>query len=432
MKILFIENRYKTYFFDLVATELEKQGHLIYWIVQNPEFMPKSGTKFVIKYPSKSTRVNTEVNLDEIIESDRQINYFKKGDTSYFYYYYYEIRNFIEEISPDFVFGESTAFHELLSIKICKEKGFLFLQPSSCRYPSSRFSFYKYDTVHPYIGSKDLLLYADAESIINNIVDRSSKPDYMKKASNTKLKVIRDKVKILKSYLMGEKYNTPHPIIKYNIEKQKQKTITLWDSLSITQIDKTSFSILYPMHLQPEANIDVWGRARRDQLKSIKEISEQLKGEQILYVKPNPKSKYELSEKLIDFIESTNNVKMLHHKVSMDTVFNEIDLFITVNGTVALECIFSNKPILTLVNVFFNKAYNCLFLEEFSSLQLIIKKVMKSDFPRMTSNDKHNFLNLLNTTSYKGVISDPFCDENCVSKENIKQVVKAFESVLKK
>ncbi|MCK0108287.1 hypothetical protein MWU58_03210 [Flavobacteriaceae bacterium S0825] len=431
MKLLFIENRYKTFFFDLVATKLEKHGHDIYWIVQNPNFIPTSGKIITIKYPPKSVKVNKEVNLDNILISDRQLNYFKKEDTSYFYYYYQEIKNIIQEIKPNFVFGESTVFHELLTIKICKEKDILYLHPSSCRYPSGRFSFYLYDTVYPYLGSENLLSQNEALSIIDNIVKRHSKPDYMKKVSFKKSKVLKDKAKILKGYITGEKYNTPNPIVKYKIEKQKEKNKAIWNEKAVSQIDKNVFSIVYPLHLQPEANIDVWGRPRRDQLESIQQIANNLKHNQVLYIKPNPKSKYELSKELLSFIDNTPNTQMLHHQVSMDEIFIDVNLFITVNGTIALECIFANKPILTLVEVFFNKAKNCLFMNGFDLLQDHIIDIQKNNFPILSQNEKIDFLNLLNTTSFMGVISDPYYSAYSVSKQNVKDVTKAFESIVK-
>jgi hypothetical protein len=431
MKLLFLENRHKTFFFDEIAKELARE-HEIFWIVQNHNFLPQTGKVFKIPYPKEKHNFNKNVDLSEIIESDRQLNYFNKKDTDYIYYYYEIITKLVDEIKPDFVFGESTAFHELLTIKICKEKNILFLQPSSCRYPSGRFSFYKYDTVYPYLGSNELISEDKAIIIINTIIERSSKPDYMKKVSINKGKVLKDKIKILTGYLQGEKYNTPNPIIKFNIERKKKKNINIWDENSITEIDKNSFSVLYPLHLQPEANIDVWGRERRDQLKSIKEISENLKEGQLLYVKPNPKSKYELSDELFNYIISRPNIKMIHHSISMDTIFKDVNLFITVNGTIALECIFSNKPILTLVDVFFNKAGNCLFLQNIKSLQKHIDSIIDNDFPKLIGEQKLYFLNFLNKTSFKGIISDPYCAPNCVHKTNTSQVVNAFNMILKR
>lgn len=431
MKLLFIENRYKTHFFDLVAAELEKLGHEIFWIIQNPNFLPKTGNINIIKYPSKKTKIKPNIDLSEIIESDRQLNFFKKKEISYFYYYYEKIESLIREINPEITFGESTVFHELLTIKIVKDRGGMFLHPTSCRYPSGRFSFYKFDTVQPFRGSNDLLLQSEAKNIIKNIVDRSSKPDYMKKVTINRKHIYSDKIKILKGYFSGEKYNTPHPFVKLKKEKEKKKNITIWNKHAIHAIDDDFFSIVYPLHLQPEANIDVWGRNRRNQLENVKGIAKNLKDNQTLYVKPNPKSKYEISQRLIDFIKLTPNVKMLHHDVAMDAIFNDTDLFLTVNGTIALECIFTNKPVLSLVNVFFNNASNCVFLENFISLQKYILKIQNHTFPSLLDNEKVIFLNLLCKTSFKGVVSDFINNPICMSNQNIKEVTKAFNHILK-
>jgi len=134
MKLLFIENRYKTFFFDAIAKVLAKE-YEIFWIVQNHDFIPKTGKVFKIPYPKSEIKPNTNIDLSEVIKSDRQVNFFKKDKTDYFFYYYEKIEELVDEIRPDFVFGESTAFHELLTIKACREKEILFLQPTSCRYP---------------------------------------------------------------------------------------------------------------------------------------------------------------------------------------------------------------------------------------------------------------------------------------------------------
>ena len=431
MKLLFIENRYKTYFFDAVAAQLQQLGHDIYWIVQNPIFTPKTGEINVIPFPSKHTKTKITVDISDILESDRQLNFFNKKDTTYFYYYYDQIKNQFKKIAPDLTFGESTQFHELITAKICRDEKALYLHPSSCRYPSGRFSFYKFDTVEPYLGSQEKLMNKEANKIIASIVNRSSKPDYMKKVPLDRKKTLKDKAKILKGYLQGEIYNTPPPIVKFKREKQKKQNIIEWNSKSTNKIDKDHFSLLYPLHLQPEANIDVWGRPRRDQFKNIRAITESLQDGQKLYVKPNPKSKYELSKKLIDFIESQQNVEMLHHETEMDAVFNDIDLFITVNGTIALECIFANKPVLTLVKVFFNRARNCLYLQGFTEIQVYIERIKKNNFPVLSEEEKIDFLNLLNRTSYSGIISDPYSSRASVSPENIRIVTSAFQLLLK-
>ena len=59
MKLLFIENRYKTYFYDEICKHLEKE-HEIYWIVQNPKFLPQPGDIYSFPFPSKKTKINKD------------------------------------------------------------------------------------------------------------------------------------------------------------------------------------------------------------------------------------------------------------------------------------------------------------------------------------------------------------------------------------
>jgi len=66
MKLLFIENRYKTYFYDEICKHLEKD-HKIYWIVQNPKFSPQTGDIYSIPFPDKKPKINKDVDLKGIV-----------------------------------------------------------------------------------------------------------------------------------------------------------------------------------------------------------------------------------------------------------------------------------------------------------------------------------------------------------------------------
>ena len=434
MTLLFIENRYKTYLLDAVAKSLSA-NHDIHWIVQNHKFTPTSSKHIhTIPYPSKSELNNIEVNHDidykKIIESDRQINFFEQKQADYFYYYANHIGSCLLTIKPDFVFGEATAFHELLTSELCKKFGIQYLNPTTCRYPTGRFSFYNYDTLEPYKGSNEMLEKEEALSIIESINKRAIKPDYMKNPSIGKKESLKDKLKIIKSYFSGERYNTPSPVVKLKLERQKNDSIKKWYTFAKSSLDGSKASILFPMHMQPESNIDVWGRPYRDQFKTVKNIHRSLGENQILYVKPNPKSKYELSNELIDYIQTNDNIEALRHDVSMTDIFDDVDLVVTITGTIAIECILTNKPVVTLVHTINNKATNCLYADNFSTLSTYLQLFVKEEFPQISQEEQIEFLNMLNRLSFKGIISDPHTNPNCISKENINDIEKAFEIVL--
>ena len=434
MKLLFIENRHKTYFFDAIANELNQNGHEIHWLIQNKQFLPQGNSKtHIIDYPTGKEKYPAKIEeVEEVIKSDRQLNHFNKKDTSSFYYYNNKIETLLKMIRPDFVFGESTAFHELLTIHNCKKHNILYLNPSTCRYPVGRFSFYKFDTLQPYSGSNEILSTNDAEAVINQITNRKTVPDYMKPSPVSKGDIISDKVQKIYGYFNGEKYNTPSPLQKYKAEKTKNRNIKIWNSTALKDIKEVNlFKVLYPLQMQPEANIDVWGRKFRNQTLLIRDIAEKLPNNCLLYLKPNPKSKYELTSELISLINGVDNIKHLHHSTIMDDVLPQINLVITVTGTIAIECLLNNKPIITMVKTINNEAKNCIHVSSLSKdLEPIIKAVKNNSFDVISELEKIEFVNTLNSSSFKGVVSDPFSDANCVSKININSMVNAFNQIL--
>ena len=78
MKFAFVENRYKTLFWDKIAEELSTLGCVIVWFVQNPLFSPKVGKAFVAPFPRRSDLLAVKRNscYRKLANSDRLINYF--------------------------------------------------------------------------------------------------------------------------------------------------------------------------------------------------------------------------------------------------------------------------------------------------------------------------------------------------------------------
>lgn len=438
MKILFIENRYRTRFWRVIGSELEKKGHIVKFLVQNHIFADrksrKVGKDYVIPYPGSDNHDTKDERNFELIKSDRNINYFQHKHTGHYDYYRREIEKFLTEFQPDIVFGESTAFHELIAIDICKKSGILYLHPSTCRYPIGRFSFYLYDTLTPYCGSKEILDKKTACKIITSITERTIKPDYMHKPKfdfHSKVKRLRELMTHTFAYYSGEKYNTPNPFVKRKIERRKNFLIAEWEKVANEKrdlINKKSFKILYPMQMQPEANLDVWGRPYRNQADTIRQILRNSGEDVYVIVKPNPKSKYEMSDELLDLIKENHRIIPIPHSQSMDNVLPAADLVITVTGTIAIECILSDKPILTLIYTLNNMNENCMFVESCLLLRKYIKNVYKGKRYAISEDEKCSFLNTINQTSYQGMPYESYINDI----RNLDLCLAAFNSVMSK
>ena len=430
-KVLFVESRYVTYLYDKIAEKLIKNGHEVHWIVLNHQFNPRHGKVYLLKYPkTRKIKKHESSYLDTVISTDRQLRFFDKKETNHFYHYDIEIKKILETITPDIVFGEPTAFHHLITLEICKEMKTLYLHPASCRYPINRFAFYKYDTLEPYKGSRELLSNEQATKAITDIVHRNSVPNYMIAPQiNTKEKLV-DKIKILKGYLSGERNNTPSPITKLRKDHTNKAILKKWNKAAVNDIDTSKFVVLFPLHMQPESSIDVWGREFSDQNKVIREISERLKKNEVLYIKPNPKSSFEINTELIKFISERENVIALNSNVKMGEIFDSVDLFVNVVGTIAIECILSGKPVISLVKTYFNDMTKTFDISLFDEISQIIELVKGGKYEKLELNDKIKYFNKLNSLSYKGLITDTFNNKNVINESNINNLFSAFVDVI--
>ena len=69
-------------------------------------------------------------------------------------------------------------------------------------------------------------------------------------------------------------------------------------------------------------------------------------------------------------------------------------------------------------------------MKDLKLLKEQILKVRNHDFTLISKEEKLDFLNLLNASSFKGIISDPYNSTYSVSENNISDLVKALNNIL--
>lgn len=424
MKVLFIENRFKTYFWYALEQKILEAYELeTFWIVQNTCFKPKSNNINTIKYPKIEELINPSTeNQISLLGKDRGAYFFgNKG----LHYDYYEkkIERILLDIKPDLVIGESTLFHELLTIGLCKKHNIKYVTPSSCRYPTGRFSLYKDGTLNVYDEKQCETTEQDLITI-NAIVNRQSTPDYMNKNKFSEkwlrnLKLSYNLMYSFFSWLRGERFNTPKPSIKGSQLFRQRIVKYKWDkylSSDVNDIPDWNKVVLFPLQMQPESNIDVWGYPYNDQLQNLKRLLDSLPSDKIIVVKPNPKSKNELSSDLYNFISASNRVKCLRHSVTMTSIFPSVKVVYTVTGTIGIEVILAKKELITENNSIYLNYPNVYMLDGKSLI--LSEELHKSE--RILSHFREN--------SFQGVISDPLLDSTCVDELNVQNVVHSLAS----
>ena len=435
-KILFIENRQKTFFWEKLAIKLAKKDYKISWVVQNHSFLPDAGNLHIIPYPSKKEKILSDNKLFQYISStDRIINYFQ-GNSLHYQYYYDKIYDIITSTKPNFIVGESTLFHEIIASAIAKKLQIPYFSPCNVAYPKGRFSFFKFDSNLTEGKDKISLNNSQIDSIISSIKDKRSLPSYVKQdlSKSDHIESLSYKASILKPYVLGEKYNTPSPFKKYLRNKETRETLSLWNQLSKEKnwTFENKKILLFPLQFQPEANLDVHGNKFRDQTKTVSKISKLLPNNWILCVKPNPKSKYELNKALLNVVSKSNNIFPINSNLTMENIFPTVDAVFTVTGTIAQECFFSDKPFAVFGPCITENAINTYKLSSYEDIIGLVRLIDNRKYKLPSNEEKRNLLKKLFKQSFVGSIGDPIYNPESLEDKNINLVCDALLGIIER
>jgi hypothetical protein len=436
MILLFVENRYATRLAYEVATRLVGDGHEIHWIVQNPIFAPRTGSVHVIPFPVRSrglTPPDWTAAFARVASTDRQILHFGLGN-SHYPHYLRHIEQIVDLVSPGIVFGESTQFYELLTIEVCRRRKIPYLFPVTTGYPRNRVSFFAFDTRYPVGGDGSHLDGTSADKMIQDINQRKLAPSYMSSPSTSRwaarLGKIADRTRILSGWLAGERFATPSPLRKYWVNRSHARLRRDWDNLAASKPRGQGPYILYPLQLQPECAIDVWGWPWRNQAEIIQRAARALAGIGYqLVVKPNPKSKYEITRDLLDAIGKFPNIIPILHKTPMSEVFSGAEGVLSVTGTALIEAVFAGKQAICLGNHAMSRYPG---IRSISTPEGIADLVVRTSISPNGSaiEPARLLLDWLQTTSYEGEVFDPLLERSKLRGKSVEELTRAFKHVI--
>ncbi|MGH8558732.1 MAG: hypothetical protein ACRESZ_15025 [Methylococcales bacterium] len=432
MKFLFVENRYKTYFWEALAKYLVRNGHEISWLVQNHAFMPRVGKVNVLPYPGRADLRAPEESPDIafIRSSDRSIN-FLGGDDRHYAHYQQLIHACLDREQPDAVIGESSLFHELMAAAWCRSRGVKYLFPSMPGYPNGRFCIYDGYTKTPLGQCEDIPSVSECLAAAQAIRGRATIPDYMRPPTASQVPRVhpvhrswQDHRNILFGYLAGERYNTTSPWRRLWRPFGFRARTWKWERLVVARqhYRRGCRYVLYPMQMQPEANLDVWGNRHRDQTALIAGIADVLPEDCILFVKANPKTKYEMSRSLIEAIRSRDNVVPLPIALPMGDILPEASLVMTVTGTVAVECVLSGVPLAQLGPGITEGIQGCETIAAPAELPDLLGRIGAGQYPAADEANHVALIQRLFRTSFPGLVSDPATLPDVLQNANVVRV----------
>ena len=406
-------------------------GHDVSWIVQNPAYSPKVSGQRVLQIPFPKSSDLHDGPVPEAVITDRGRTYFDAGQRHYTYYQN-RLEAAVTELRPDVVIGEPTLFHELLTVGICRARGIPYLHPTINRYPSGRFMILDGDTQTPIEGSGEHWDDATLDALTEAVVTGKSLPSYMRVASGLEKQIRRfHRGKALARTVLGrwrgERFNTPSIGRKLKLGRNLKSNLAAWADLERAP-DTDGPVLLYPLQMQPEANIDVWGRPFSDQIGFIERILAALPEGGQIAVKANPKSKYEVSDDLIVLARRDARVVLLPLDWRMPRAHEVTNGAITVSGTVGYEAVFGRGRCISLRHPVIQKLFPACHADTpEDAVQRLLADPTAGDGGRDATK---KLLRCLIFDSFPGTINEPAYDLDCVSQENVARVSAAFTQII--
>jgi hypothetical protein len=438
MRLLFVENRYVTWLWERIAAGLAADGHEIHWLVQNPSFAPAAANVHVLPFPRAGEHGNElEAEQHPLLRRDRTRRYFgmtaaQQGA------YWSAIDARLDAIAPDVVFGEPTQFHELITIELARRRNIPYLYSSATRYPTGRTVFHAYDTIETLGGSGDVLSPAEAQRMREDVVNRRVVPTYMAARRTTPARRIwrhwRDRARVTTGWLGGERFVTPSPLRKLRLEVRRRAMTRRWDALAASTLPAGHAGrpwALYAMQMQPESNIDVWGNPWSDQTRIIREAADALAGMGgFLVVKPNPKSKYEITRPLCELVREHGGIVALAHSTPMQPLFQAAPAVLGVTGTVTMEAVLAGKPVGVLGRHRMSRYPGVTRLESPAGIAGLVHAALRGEATVASPESAAALLSRLHAESYPGTMFDPLNQPELGTDANIADLVAAFRGIL--
>ena len=445
--ICFLANYYKTDVFVEIAKALEPQGITSFWIIPSSKQYNKLKEHYTysqLLYIGKQEVLSTinqpnhyDLKVNELVYGDRML---REGSSKWGYDYLLKLQsvvyNFIKSNTIQFVFGEVTWAHELLVHRLtmaAKELNCQYLNPHTIRIPNGRFAFFT-DEFQSNIKE------VPKSSVIEDFSIKLEKPSYL--AINDKILAKKGTLKhnlvLIKNFILRTNQDSNDPtLFSSSITHFKIRTVEVFNRVLfkwlvtetlVNDLPKNKKQILFTLHKQPEASIDVIGRYYENQLELITNIWRILPEGYTLLVKEHSNAIGDRNLGFYKKVKSLRNVYLIDHRADSHLLLEDVEAVFTVSGTIAYEAALKEKKAFTFAPTFFNKMKTCTQVSWADFKNKSLQELMLGSENGMSGNE---FSRWLLSNSFEGIMSDAFGDPRCMQKDNIKDLSTAVLTIIK-
>lgn len=342
------------------------------------------------------------------------------------------IRRFLHEQEVTHVVCEPTSLTELVAYLCCRDLGIQFLAPRFCRFPADRLMFFG-DPYHreplPVPGpsprpSGDDVLRGFQASRPGPAMYFS--PLHAKTFSTGRaLWALKDQAKRRRHWTRSSWNYVPlsRMASAHAARAVRSWTMARFSGHARPEELKQGRAALFALHVQPESAVDVDGSYHSDQLHVIRCLRKALPADMVLYVKEHAQFTGLKRMSFFRDVLSIPGVRLLDHRVRASSLFDDLDLILTISGTVAFEGGMAGIPTVLLVPMYFDGLSTITVCGDLRRLPAAIREVLarRQDVAKDAA-----VLDRLLAVSHPGNWCDDLMDPSASGPENVANVTAAI------
>lgn len=380
--------------------------------------------------------------IAEFIQTDRKLKRLNNDEILIYAAKLIKIyEKYLSESQFKFCFMEITWFHEIILYFLCKKFKIEVYSPVRCKLSFNKFYiFTDYNRKNNIqIKSKEDYSYDELKKEIvlklplKENIKLTQEKEFIKLSKRNSLNF--DKIRVLIDLLsrkyQGGFYKYIHMSLSWYIKYKIKCVLRKHFFNSFYRFDKCDYKnikyIYIPLHVQPEAGIDLVGRKYSNQIEFIKRCATSLPVNYHIIVKDHPHDFGRKNSKYYKEIQSINNCLLVHPRERVEEIITNSDLVITIVGTTSLEACLMGIPSLTAVEMYYSKL---LVSRNFNPYEEKLDEIINNKLNywknfRGTKEFKELLLNIF-SNRFQGNVSGADMNKEVYNKENIINLLGLF------
>ncbi len=461
MNVAFIPTAYRTPIFHGIAERLGRNGHQVFWLspnrrwavwlvergvpadrildvtiagpqwVENPQPTPQDLDRLEALEQAGTLKVRDIVSMDPLLRR-RQTDYAVR----YLAVCAGLVTDFLRTHDIRLVLGEQTWAFELLTGQIARSLHIDHLMPHTVRIPDQRFGFFNGPREDDLVAIESVgdEHRAEASRVLEDFRAREPEPSYMSinrsvvRADTGRLRLLARHARDVASDPYDETTRRVLPLMADHTQQILRRQRNLRSRLLEDPGDDLPEPYVYfPLHLQPEASIDIKGAPYTNQIEIVRAMSRTLPVRHQLLVKEHGVALIRRRRGFYQALAGIPGVRLIHPGADSFHIGRRAALTSTITGTAAYEAALLGRPAATIAPIFFDPIVEH---PRFDPFRDRLDEALASPNRRVADEDRIELLARVIASSFPGVVGDALWQPGTDQPEMLDRVAAGFLRLL--